>query len=172
MNKTNSQEIIRLNDDWYFEKDNEGYFVLMGPAGGLNHWEEDDARAFADSLQPQVSRDELSLAEEICDDKCRVCGKYGGNIVRVSTILAKHRQPAAMSDDAVELTKSLYIKGYIPLGSIEAVETAVQAAMDACRLDGARKMQEAAATLCEKYQKGGYFDAGAIRALSTETVIK
>lgn len=107
MNKTNSQEIIRLNDNWYFKKDNEGYFVLMGPDGGLNHWEEDDARAFADSLQPQVSRDELSLAEEICDDKCQVCGKYGANIVRVSTILAKNRQGAAVTVDAVELAQNV-----------------------------------------------------------------
>lgn len=80
------------------------------------------------------------------------------------------RQPAAVSADAVELAELLinFISKPARYPINAEVETLLGMYRDACRLDGARKVLEAAAEIADDY--GADETADAIRALSPETI--
>lgn len=157
VNTNNAQQRINLKGDWYFKPDGSGYWVLIGPAGPLHHWEENDAQAFADTFQPQVSANDEAVAREIFNKCCMPDSRYErGDTVgfefaigECAKILARHRHPAAVSADAVKLARRViykWIEGHY--SESDDASSDIQAYGDACRLDGARKMQEAAAELC------------------------
>lgn len=173
-------------------KDEKGEWIgydLCSPEGTLIFGDDkmdlEQAQDFGAAMQPQVSESDEAVARAL--ELVRMIAEYpdktlheAGLVAKAKEaypILARHRQPAAVSADAVEIARKvgqelphpLYQADLLKHFDVNAAAKIIQAYGDACRLDCGRKMREVAADYVETYY-GSKKLANAIRALSPETV--
>lgn len=136
--------------------------------------------AVAHEILQELGTPDLSEEQKVFKKVCAIISRH-----RHSAAIPKHRPvtdeemdfligwPAAVSADAVEVAKRICEHFDIDLGqNVHQLVGICEQYGDACRLDGARKMQEAAAIRVQNdiHITSIYEAAQSIRALSPETV--
>lgn len=112
----------------------------------LHYLTDEQAAQCSAAMRPQVSEGDEAVAREICKTPCVKYGdgQYGFVYADVLSVLKRHRQPTAVSADAVGQPDSDF--EFQPNETVGRrrcfTEEQLEARDNACRLDGARKMQE------------------------------